>query len=319
MSLVKPVVIRGPAIVTFNSMVFYVKGDIRDPFKRETFTVEDDFHGRIAERSAGLGMRTITFQPAGELKTLAKYFPYGPSSLVAGAGAIGQSILTGPLVIHTKAGKTYTYPRAGIAKMPTLFLGTKKPIFGPMEFHAFGDLTTTVTDTDFFETIAAASFTDTSFDDTKIKYGLYSAALGARSAPYSAMGAREGFTFEPTITLEQCLDDNVGVADELLTGISWRVKFAPNNLTREELDVMVMLQDTNVIQPGEDVGRGPGATENLVITGPGFTAATLHRAGIVSADGGFGTKIDANGEVEFANSMYFTTGVAQPLVTLTLA
>lgn len=319
MSQVLPVIIRGPAIVTFNSMVFYVRGDIRDSFKRETFTVEDDFHGIIGVRSAGHGMRTITFQPAGELKTLAKYWPYGPSSLVAGASAIGGSIFTGPLVIHTKAGKTYTYPKAGMARMPSLFLGTKKPIIGPMEFHVIGDYSTTPTDTDFFETIASSAFSDTSFDAAKIVYGLYSAALGSRSAPYNAIGAREGFTFEPTITLEQCLDDNVGVADELLTSVSWRCKFAPNNLTREQLDTLVQLQDTNVILPGEDVGRGPGGTpEDLVVSGPGLTA-TLHKAGIVSTDGGFGTKIDVNGEIEFANSMSFTTGVANALVTLTLA
>lgn len=313
---VLPTVIRGPAIVQFGSYSFYTEGDIRRRLTRNTAPTVTDFHGRIDETLVSQ-MIDLEFTPAGELESLIKYFPFGPSNLVA-ASSIGSSILTGACTIHTKAGQTIAFNRAGIAKSPALRLGPRVTPYGPMTISCIGKAATQPTDPAYLKTIASLAFSDTGFDETKIVKDIYSAALGARSAPFNAMGARNGFEFEVAYDLENAEDDNIGIADRILTGLTATLRFAPNNLTEAQVDELTLLQDTDAIIPGQSVSRGPSSVAEDLVLSSDVLDVTLHNAGVRSVEGGYGVKVDRNGNIEFVARMSFTTGAANPLFTLTL-
>jgi hypothetical protein len=313
---VLPTVIRGPAIIQFGSYSFYTAGDIRRRYVRTTNPTAADFYGRVDETLAS-GMVDLEFTPAGEIESLIKYFPFGPSNLVA-TSSIGNSILTGVCTIHTKAGQTIAFNRAGISKSPTLTLGPRAMPYGSMTISAIGKAATQPTDAAFWKTIASLAFSDTGFDPSLIVKDIYSAELGSRSAPFDAMGARNGFEFEVAYELENAEDDNVGVADRILTGMTATCRFAPNNLTEAQVDELASLQGADAILPGQSISRGPsGTAEDLTIASDVLTAI-LHNAGVRSVEGGYGVKVDRNGNIEFAARMTFTAGAPNPLFSLTV-
>ncbi len=313
-----PVVIRGPAVIIRDSNTFYTQGNIAVKRKRPTFDVVSDMFGKIDTRVAGVEVTEIEFTPVGEIENMAKYFPYGPTSLVSTV-SIGTSIFGAAdvsTVIHTKAGQTITYSRTAITKTPTLNLSPKKTIYGPMTITAIGKSSTQPNTDGYIKTIAATAFSDTSFDPTKIKTSIYSAALGTRTAPYNAMGAREGFEVECALETDEVQDDSWGVVDMILASMKWTCKFAPNNLTEAQVDALVNSQGTSVIKVGESVAKGPaGVAENLVITGDNLVV-TLNNVGIVTAEHGYGAKIDRNGTIEFTTKAGFTTGAMTAMASL---
>lgn len=310
-----PTVLRGPAIILRDSMAFYVEGDIKYKYVRKTHKVSSDEVGRVRDVMAG-GMIEIDFTPAALFKTLGKYYPYGPSSLVA-ASSVGTSIFGAaavPCVIHRKAGQTITFTRSGVSKCPPMHLGPGKPGFGGMGISVIGKAAVQVTDAAYWRTVASAAFADATFDPADIFSGLYSAALGERTTPLDAIGARTGFDFECGLSLKDVEDDNVGVCDRFLTEISPKLKFAPNNLTQDQLAELIGLQGSDAMACGESLGRDE---EDLVVTGDDLTL-TLHNAGCVSADGGFGMGADAVGETEWVPELKFDAGAPLPLFTMAL-
>lgn len=314
-----PSVIRGPGIITYNGYSFYFKDDIKIRPARGTTAVTADMFGTLDMRHASV-MVDIEATPAGMLTSLAKYYPYGPTSLVP-ASSVGNSIFTAadvPLVIATKAGLTITFARGGIAQMPTLFLSPRKTAFGPMRFSALGKRASLQTTVAWLKAIANQAFADTSFDDSKMKTDVFTGTLGVRAAPYNAIGARQGFEIDLALSLDDVPDDNVGIADRIITDITAKCRFAPNNLTQAQLDAIASYDGADAIIPGQSVARGPaGVAEDLTIAAD-VLAATLHTVGLTSNENGVGVKVDQNGNVEFFARQTFTAGVVNPLVTLTL-
>ena len=132
-----PLIIQGPAIVTFNGLSIYTKSPISVQRKVETFDVKTDFHGAISKRLASQ-MFEISFTPAGQLvdgTTLGKYLPY----ISANVGVSIFGATNTPLVIVTLAGTTHTLARAGVSKLPGLKLTSKDTLFKDMSFSAIGN------------------------------------------------------------------------------------------------------------------------------------------------------------------------------------
>lgn len=310
---VLPSIIRGPAIIIRDSYSFYVAGDIRVNYRRQTDPTPSDMFGDLGHTHASQVVE-LAFTPVGELESAVKYFPYGPSNLVA-ASSVGSSIFTASdvtTVIHTKAGQTITYHRTGISRMPNLNLGPRATPYGEMVITALGASSTQPTDAAFLKTIASSAFSDTSFDPTKVIKDIYTATLGSRLSPYDAIGARNGFEFDPGLELTEVPDDNVGIADILVANINPRISFAPNNLTEAQLDTLLNHQGSDAILPGQFIGRGPsGSAEDLVVDSDALTV-TLHDAGILEAENGYGVQVDRNGRVTFVSKAGFTTGAPDP-------
>jgi hypothetical protein len=302
----EPLTIQGPAIVTFNSMSYYVQKDVKVDYKRETFNPASAIWGEIGERHKS-DMFEISFTPVGQLPSTSnftsKYYPYTPS-------LVGKSILGGAVVIHSfSQGKTYTYHRGGITKMATLFLHPLKTLFGPMTMVAIGKAATDATDAAFMKTVATAAFADTSFDGAQVTTEIYEAAWGP-DAPYSAMGSHDGFEVEQTMSVKNLESADRGITDIILEKLGCTVKFPPSNLTHAQIDTLLNFQDAAVKRPGATLG----GTNDLVITG---TTLTVTCVKVGPKGGGYIHELGVNEAqgVEFVNNMVFASGVGQRLVT----
>jgi len=314
-----PTIIRGPAVLIYNSFTWYTQGDIRVSTRRNVQATQSDAFGNMGDTMESQ-VTEVSFTPVGEIKSMVKSYPYGPSNLVV-ASSVGASIFTAsnvPLVIHTLAGQTITYHRAGISTLSPLTASPRATLFGEMTFTCLGKRATQPTDAAFWKTIGSSAFADTSFDSANVVKDIYQAALGARATPYDDIGARNGFVFTPFIETEEVQDDNIGIADMLITSVGARVSFAPNNLTEAQVDTLINHQDTDAIIPGQFIGRGPSGTpEDLVITSDSLVL-TLHSAGIVSGENGYGVRVDRNGNIEWTYRQTFTTGAPDPIFSLVI-
>src|SRR5262249_49782757 len=122
---------------------------------------------------------------------------------------------------------------------------------------------------DAWYTAINAAYSGTALDLDKIRYGRYTAALGARPSPYDAMLAQDGFTLEATFGTKDIEVDNFGIIDRVYDADSYTatVKFKPANMTKAEVDALIRIQDTTALLPGDVIG---GGNEDLVITSPAF-------------------------------------------------
>lgn len=313
---VLPSVIRNPAILMFNANpIYFDQSGAKVTTARQTEQTMDDFFGRLGETSHGSPMGEITLTPTGLIRNIAKMWPYGPATIegvTRNTWYAGQSIFGSTGYMHTKAGKKTLYAKIGISKPPTMLLSPRKQIWGSMGVRYINATNVQPTDAAALKTISDTAFADVSFDETLIKKDIYTVSLGARVAPFDAMGARDGIEIEPVIGTTEVPDDNVGIADVLVDSVSYKVRFAPNNLTEAQLDELANWQGDDAVIAGQDVTF---LNEDLVIDADALTV-TVHNVGVVKADNGFGVKLDRNGQVEFVQRMTFTNGVANPLITV---
>jgi hypothetical protein len=313
--IVQPVVIVGPAIVTWNGYSYYFKSGLKSEFKRETFKIETDFDGAIDERMKAQ-MMEISGTPVGMISSsgLSAMFPYGVS-------AIGKSVFSAsdePLVIVTKfggtgnAGQTITYPRGALTKLPKLKLSPVATALGDITFTCLGDPSVQPNTATAWNTVASATFADTTFDESQIITDSYTAAYG--STPYNAMGSMAGFEIDIAMALNTITADDFGVVDMILKELTASAKFAPSNLTETQVYTLLNLQNTGYIFPGVSLSK---ANTNLVITGSGNGAhtltATIYNAG--PKQGGFmystaNHRLDA---LEFTSKRTWTGGAANAL------
>jgi hypothetical protein len=273
---VLPVIITGPAVISHDARFLYVRKDITVEYETESFFIESA-HGRRDERHKSR-VTKVKCTPVGELRStadLAKNYPFGPAQ-------IGKTIFPAApaLVIYSLGdGKTYTFPRMGVAKYPKQFLGPTKQPFGDMEFWGIGKPATQPTASDYWKTVATAALADTSYADTNVKTDIYTATLGSRLAPYNAMGAIDGFEVDPVMTPKIIYAADVGIGDIIVSDLWLNVMFAPSNLTEEEVDALLSLQGAGAILPGQSYAK---AGEDLIIDSDAYTL-TCKRMGAKQA------------------------------------
>jgi hypothetical protein len=316
-----PTVIVGPAIVTWNGYSYYFKAGIKAEFKRETFKIETDFDGQIDERMK-TQMTEVSGQPVGMISTagLSAMFPYA-------VGAIGKSIFGTtnlPLVIITKfggtgnAGQTITYPRAAVSKLPQLRLKPTDTLFGDLTFTCLGDPTVQPNTSTAWNTLASATFTDASFDETQIITDIYSAAFG--SSPFNAIGSMAGFEIDIAMATDNITADDFGMVDMILKSLTATAKFAPSNLTETQVNTLLNNQGTNYIFPGQSLAK---SGTDLVITGSGNSSKTLtltiKNAGPKDAGFMYSTSKHRFDAVAFTSKRTWTSGAANALFTLAVA
>ncbi|MDB6064945.1 MAG: hypothetical protein JWR26_1153 [Pedosphaera sp.] len=316
-----PVIIVGPAIVTWNGYSYYFKAGLKSEFKRETFKITTDFDGEIDERMKS--QRTeISGQPVGMLSTagIAAMFPYGVS-------AVGKSIFGAtdlPLVIVTKfggtgnAGQTITYPRGALSKFPQLRLKPTDTLFGDLTFTCLGDPAVQPNTAGAWNTIASATFADTNFDETQIITDTYSAAYGA--SPYNAIGSMAGFEIDIAMQTAPIPADDYGVVDMILKSLTATAKFAPSNLTEAQVYTLLNGQGSGYVFPGQSLSK---ANTDLVIAGSGNAArtltATIKNAGPKQAGFMYSTDKHRHEAVEFTSKRTWTSGGTNALWTLSVA
>jgi len=283
-NVVLPTIIQGPAYITHGGVAVWTQGDVTVEHNVETFS-PDSALGPLGPRFRSRHYR-ISCVPVGQINsTLMNYFY---AAFLAPGSYVGKSIVPGAnddLLVNDIANmKTYTFHRAGMSQPPPLMLKPSGTAFGTMEWTAMIDAATQPTAAAAYKTNAGTlSSIDTSFEETEIIIDNYKATIGSRGSPYDAIGAIDGFEFSFPFQTQQIVAGDIGVVDTILTGLNVAGSFIPSNLTEDQADTLIAVQDSTAILPGQLLSRGTGGTpENLVISttqrNPAFTF-TLYRAG----------------------------------------
>lgn len=319
-----PQVIVGPAIVTWNGKSYYFKDGIKVGYKRSTFLIDTNFDGQIDERMVSQ-MTTVTGTPVGMYGDtgMAQFFPYPIAQIGTTVfGAVSTPTTPRPLVIVTKfggtsnAGTTITYPRGAMSKLPTLRLRPTETLFSDLEFTCLGVPTVQPNTAGAWNTIANATFADTTFDEKQIVTDMYTASWG--TSPYTSMGSMNGFELSITMKTNPITAVDYGIVDFILESLTATASFAPSNLTEVQVNALFNQDGAGYIYPGQSIAPTAVATaSNLIITGTGNGAkaltATIFNAG--PKDGGYvyDSKAHRFTGTNWTSRRTWTTGVANPL------
>lgn len=299
-------IIRGPAIVEFNSAKFYSKGDIELELGLETLEVSTSVHGKVDERVTQR-VAKVRFTPAGEWESLGVLWPY--ASLAIGSSIFGAVDL--PLKILTKAGTKLEFRAAAVTAMPDIILSAQETMIGQVEFTCLGSDNMAWTTAESLVDVDAAVFDDATFASSSIKVQPYSAAWGV-TAPWDAFTSMDGFRVAFGLSTNPIQVDSEGVVDHLLTDLSVSCRCRPIGVSESQLIAALNLQGASAAR-GRSLNSG---ASSLVISGTGVSV-TLTGAAMRSAGMTFGALSPRVGEVEFVATRTYAAGVANPLFSLT--
>jgi hypothetical protein len=305
--------IGGPAIVTFDSGIWYTEGDIDVDIVQEKWDVSTALFGVIDRRVKSLPVATVSFKPDGQVTSgrVGKAFPYTLNSI--GKSVFGASDKT--LVINTLAGQKYTFAKAGLIASPTLRLSAVTTAFdGNIQFLCVHKSNADVLVADNFLKIEAQAFSDVSFDQSKVITPGFTAAYGG--SPFDAMESLDGFRIEQPLSVIRKEVDRLGVIDAYLASMGPAAcRFTPAGMTEANWKTLTHLDGASLLLPG--VSAGAGSTD-LVITGTGLSV-TLAKCNVSESKLAFGTSKERLGELVFIARNVFTVGVPGAMLTITVS
>ncbi|MEI6166005.1 MAG: hypothetical protein WCS52_02315 [bacterium] len=305
-------IIRGPAILTYNSVTLYAKDDIKVKTRFDLFDIPASGYGAIDQRIKQV-VTEITFTPHGEVSSgiLGVLFPH--ASAVTGASAMPAT--DKDLVIHPYNGKEKcTYKNAFVSKMPDLSLGATKTAFGQVTFTAIGTNNAAWSVAEHFSAVADAAFSDTGLAATGVKTVPYTAALGALGTPWNGIKTKSGWTISFDVGVDPQEEDSVGIFDHIYNGqAKISAKCNPIGITVTNLHALMATFQ------GAGAARGASATANkanLVISG-GSGAPTVTLNGMILTDAphryGTGDRVE---ELDLMSVRGVTLGVLDALFTI---
>jgi hypothetical protein len=296
-------IVSGPAIVTFDSQVFYTAGDIILRAVKGISPISTSMHGEVAQIFDSL-MWELQFTPAGQWLAahLPVLWPYtNPTRGSSIFGATDKDI-----VIQTLAGQQITLSAGAVTQMPELTLSAAGPVIGQVTMEAVGKTGVAWTDSAKRAVVATQAFADTSFDPADILVCAYSVAWG--SSPWDAFDTEAGVRVQFNTDLREERTDTEGIVDKRMNGVTVQARFVPVGITEAQWLTKAAMQDTG-IQRGARITN----TDSLIITGGSDNPiVTLYYASIVDGSLVFGEPKRV-GEIVVQCVRRFTTGAAQAL------
>jgi hypothetical protein len=298
-------IIRGPAIITYNSVTLYAKDDIKVKTSLSLLDIAASGYGAIDQRMKQV-LTEITFTPHGEVTSgiLGVLFPH--AAAVTGSSAMPAT--DKDLVIWPYNGKEkVTYKNAFVSKMPDLSLGATKTAFGSVTFTAIGTNNAAWSVAEHFAAIADAAFTDTGLSASGVKVVPYTAVLGSLAAPWNSIKTKSGWTITFDVGIEPYEEDSVGIMDHIYNGQA-KISAKCNPIGIKVADLHGLMATFQ----GSGTARGASATGNkadLVISG-GSGNPTVTLKNMILSDGahryGVGDRVE---ELDLMSSRGLTTGV----------
>ena len=285
-------ILRGPAQITYDSQVFYTKGNVSVTYENSTYDKVSDNFGIIGRCKTDAQIR-VSFTPVGEIVAgqLGKLYPYAST-------ALGSSVYPSP----DKPLEIKTLKNAAVTKMPSLTLGAGTTALGEVEFTG---LVANSSEPDlvasYFEYAEGTNTFGTTFDPAKVKSSEYTSAtfLGATHV------STDGFTIDFDMTLAPVVADAIGTIDMRLQDLSFTANWSPINYYFPSN----ILNNIAPIAPGSDIYTGA-----LSITGTtGAISFTADKAALISSDFAFGTDANLNGPLNVASVRDINTGALDPL------
>jgi hypothetical protein len=315
LSTLQPTYLQGPCCIEFNGGFHFATGGVTVDPGIETSDTPSDFAGNLG-KSLKAAKWTISFTPVGELKNFSYLFAYG-------ASALGKRIFNPasaankPLKIHTwEDQQSISFPRAAVGKSPSLVFSPNKTVFGSaVEFHALGDNTVQPTVAGFWRAITGSDTFPSQFQAELVTKERAHAALGSRSAPYNAMTALQGFTFDTNYQFKWLEDDETGYADCVLESILPTTTFIPANLTQAQMDTLAAMEGSSAVRIGKMIGV---IGEHLVVASENLTLT--HKAvGVIKYGETYQTGTHRLREMTYTSRVTTTTkGTIDDLFTIAL-
>jgi hypothetical protein len=259
-------ILRGPAIVTFNGVTFWIKDEIKIATRYDLFDIVVSGRGKLDERIQQI-ITEITFTPAGEIEgtTPASVFEvlYPHTACTPGASAMpstDKSVVVWPLNGKEKL----TYSSGFVSKMPDILLSSVKTVMGQVTLTCIGTDNQAWSNASHLFALADAAFTDTSLTLANILTVPYSAALGALSAPWNAIQTKDGWVLSFDVGLDPQIVDDIGIFDWIYNGnASVSAKCKPIGIKVADLHGLMKLQGTGVARGVSILDKA----QTLVITG----------------------------------------------------
>lgn len=312
MSIARASLIGGPCKTTFGGATIFSKSDVPWEVNVQSADVDTSMHGDRIDESVYDATVKVTVEGWGDWSSLAVILPTSYTQPV-----IGSRIMTDadvPLVCAGNDGngasaQILTMIAAGITKLPDLYLGVDKPIFGPMEFTGVVGTGLDMETASSLYTISAGAYSDATFAYTNFKQQRYSAAWTGKTG-FTAFQAQDGWTISHDLKLEPVKIQGRTV-DFKIIGYQCMAKCAPIGPSQANIDAELRVQGV-----GNPQGHRLGANgADLVITGVSGVTVTLKNAAMKGGGFRFGNKVLRNGEFAWVSTVGFTTGVASARAT----
>src|SRR5260370_26744714 len=107
MPINRPTIVRGPCMVSWNSLQFWSKGDVKLNVPLKVFEVMTSAYGKVGEALADR-VATVHLEPAGEITAAFKAALWPYASFAIRASSFRAPHL--PLILYALAGTTYPFP-----------------------------------------------------------------------------------------------------------------------------------------------------------------------------------------------------------------
>lgn len=294
----------GAGILGINTAIVYANGGIDLETEKRLMDVRNDITGKTDSRWID-SMFRIRATPAGQLKDLTTLFPYQTPNI--GASIFGAADVAS--FIHSKAGKKLTFHASAVSKMPSLFLGVDKTLFGGLEVACVRKDNSEPGDANAFYTSSSLAFTDSSYTTASVKTQLFGAAWGD---VLPTIRAKDGWTIDTTVEVDYHVVNGYGTIDGFLKDVGILAKCRPDNLSESLLDEL-QVQGASAVMGGT-VRRG----KTLVISSSGLTV-TIYDAAITTTPMKWGTTELRAGEVGFIGHRVENAGAFGGLFLLAAA
>lgn len=207
----------------------------------------------------------------------------------SGARIIGAANRT--VTILGADGEQYVLTRSKITKLPDMYFGLGKSLWGAVEYTAYLGQGNALTDANAFYTQSTgASWSQADFPTTH-QEAECTLAWGAVTG-WDTVFAEEGFQLSHELTLEPVKQGNITV-DHKVIGYRGMLKFKPQEPSSAQL--------LTALNPVIGARRSANAN-NAVVTGPGISA-TLASAALYTGTFNFDNKLNRHGEWGLISSL----------------
>src|SRR5229473_708184 len=208
MPINRTTIVRGPCMVSWNSLQFWSKGDVKLSVPLKIFELMTSACGKVGEALADR-IATVPLEPAGEITAAFKSALWPYASFAIGASIFGATDL--PLIIYALDGTSYTFAAAALTRMPDIIQSAKKTAVGPLEFTCIGKDNTAWSAANSFLQVGSLALPAIAFTPANVLYGAVSAAWGA--SPFDAFVCKDGFMTSFNMEIEPFDLDSDGTID----------------------------------------------------------------------------------------------------------
>lgn len=297
--------VGGPCKITDDSKVIYFDGPVKITPQPVWRAIPSSVGGELDDVLVDL-----TYKITGTPKSVwtsdyrAILLPSALHSFTAaGARLIGAANRS--VAIAGADAKGFTFTRAKLTKMPEVYLGLGKGLYGECEWTGYIGEGKALTDADAFYAENTTAWDASDFPTTHQEQ-MCTAAWGAVTG-FTAMFAEEGFQLSHELKLDEVKQGNVTV-DHKVNGYRGMVDFLPQQPTTTQLLTALKLQGS-----GGGIGiRRSGNKADLVVAGSGISV-TLEDAAPRTGEFVFDNKLNRHG------SFKFVTAATTPTTRLTFA